>query len=261
MTLLFRLLALACALWLAACSSGPPPSASLGASAAPAAPKAPAASERSGLGTAWGESVRSETRSVEFERANPTTPTDVASVYYNDVLPGHPAASQIRRLPTRVALANGDVSLSFTDEHGAPLHLARGNGRWHMAGVDGSRYMIVLRNQGRRTFEIVSSVDGLDVLSGRPGSYRNGGYVLYPGRTLTIEGFRKSRDEVAAFRFASVPDSYVANSKYGDTANVGVIGVALFAQKESEEDALRRNANPFPGNDNGFAPPPAPRGE
>ena len=56
--------------------------------------------------------------------------------------------------------------------------------------------MIVLRNQGRRTFEIVSSVDGRRAV-GRPGSYTNGGYVLYPGRTLTIEGFRKSRDEVA----------------------------------------------------------------
>ncbi|WP_442854580.1 hypothetical protein [Burkholderia sp. A9] len=82
-----------------------------------------------------------------------------------------------------------------------------------------------------------------------------------PGRTLTIEGFRENRDEVAAFRFASAPDSYVANSKYGDTANVGVIGVALFAQKDSGEDALRRNANPFPGNDDSFAPPPVPRGE
>ncbi|KML63543.1 membrane protein [Burkholderia cepacia] len=259
MTILFRLLALACALWLAACAAPPSPSASTGASAA--APQAPDASERRGLGTAWGESVRSETRNVEFERADPAKPTDLASVYYNDALPGHPPAAQVRRLPTRVALANGDIALSFTDEKGAPLRLARSNGRWHMAGVEGSRYMMVLRNQGRRTFEVVSTVDGLDVLSGRPGSYTNGGYVLYPGRTLTIEGFRKSRDEVAAFRFAAVPDSYVANAKYGDTANVGVIGVALFAQKGSDEEALRRNANPFPGNDNGFAPPPVPRGE
>ncbi|WP_260436169.1 hypothetical protein [Burkholderia sp. Bp9143] len=82
-----------------------------------------------------------------------------------------------------------------------------------------------------------------------------------PGRTLTIEGCRKSRDEVAAFRFASVPGDGVANSKYGDTADGGVIGVASFAQKESDEEALRRNANPFPGNDNGFAPPPVPCGE
>ncbi|MDI9708969.1 hypothetical protein QM281_17850, partial [Acinetobacter baumannii] len=67
-----------------------------------------------GLGTAWGESVRSETRQVEFERADPAKPTDLASVYYYDVLPGHLPASQVRRLPTRIALANGDIALSFT---------------------------------------------------------------------------------------------------------------------------------------------------
>ncbi|KVX53805.1 hypothetical protein [Burkholderia stagnalis] len=259
MTFLFRLLALVCALWLAACSSSLPPSA---ASAAPSsAAPSPQPEERRGLGTAWGEAVRSETRRVDFERANPATPTDVTSVYYNDALPGRPAAAKVRALPTRVALANGDVVLSFIDERGAPLRLARQDGRWHMAGVDGARYRIVLRNQGRRAFEVVSTVDGLDVLTGRPGSYTNGGYVLDPGHTLTIDGFRKSQDEVAAFRFASVPDSYVANSIHGDTANVGVIGVALFAQKAPDEDARRRNANPFPGNDNRFAPPPVPRGE
>ncbi|WP_322027783.1 hypothetical protein [Burkholderia sp. BCC1977] len=40
-----------------------------------------------------------------------------------------------------------------------------------------------------------------------------------------------------------------------------MIGVALFARKASAEEALRRKADPFPGNDNGFAPPPVPRGE
>ncbi len=109
MTILLRLLALACVLWLAACASPPPPSASI---AAPApAPSSQEASERRGLGTAWGESVRSETRKVDFERADLTTPTDLAAVYYNDALPGHPSASRIRRLPTRVALATGDIAL------------------------------------------------------------------------------------------------------------------------------------------------------
>ncbi|CAI8781561.1 hypothetical protein EMIT0158MI4_150233 [Burkholderia ambifaria] len=41
-----------------------------------------------------------------------------------------------------------------------------------------------------------------------------------------------------------------------------MIGVALFARKESDDDALRRHAKPFPGNDNSFAlPPVCPRGE
>ncbi|PRE04581.1 hypothetical protein C6P77_02095 [Burkholderia ambifaria] len=53
----------------------------------------------------------------------------------------------------------------------------------------------------------------------------------------------------------------ITNSKCGETAHVGVTGVALFARKESDGEALRRNANPSPGNVNGFAPPPVTRGE
>ena len=132
MTILFRLLALACALWLAACAGSPPPSGSTSASAA-----APDASERRGAGTAWGESVRSETRQVDFERADPAKPTDLASVYYNDALPGHPPASQVRRLPTRVALANGDIALSFTDERARRCvwHAATAAGTWRASKV------------------------------------------------------------------------------------------------------------------------------
>ncbi|WP_282961084.1 hypothetical protein [Burkholderia ambifaria] len=41
-----------------------------------------------------------------------------------------------------------------------------------------------------------------------------------------------------------------------------MIGIALFARKERDDEALRRHAHPFPGNDNGFAlPPVCPRGE
>lgn len=79
-----------------------------------------------------------------------------------------------------------------------------------------------------KTYEIVATVDGLDVLSGQPGSTRNRGYVLRPGEHLRIKGFRKSGDEIAAFRFESVTDSYAANSAAGSPANVGVIGTAIF---------------------------------
>ncbi len=65
---------------------------------------------------------------------------------------------------------------------------------------------------------------------------------------------------MATFRFGSVGDSYAAQQ--GDARNVGVIGVALFAERgavvdlEQNEVELRERANPFP---NGFAPPPARR--
>jgi hypothetical protein len=68
-----------------------------------------------------------------------------------------------------------------------------------------------------------------------------------------------SMDEVAAFRFGSVADSYV-QLKYGDARNVGVMGVAIFREKgspllqpKSEEVKTRERANPFPGQ---FSTPP-----
>jgi len=48
--------------------------------------------------------------------------------------------------------------------------------------------------------------------------------------TLEIVCFRASYDSVAEFRFSIVSYSY-ANLRHGDTRNVGVIGIVVFAQK------------------------------
>ena len=56
---------------------------------------------------------------------------------------------------------------------------------------------------------------------------------------------RPSSATVAAFRFSRVDRSYAA-LKHGDTRNVGVVGLAVFTEREPE--VWRRNgANPFPG--------------
>jgi hypothetical protein len=89
---------------------------------------------------------------------------------------------------------------------------------------------------------VIATVDGLDVLTGKPGSLRNGGYVLRPLESLTIEGFRKSQSEVAAFRFAAPGRAYAANTEAGDVRNIGVIGAALFELEEREARAVQRRA-------------------
>jgi hypothetical protein len=94
-------------------------------------------------------------------------------------------------------------------------------------------------------------VDGLDVFSGQPGSLRNTGYLLYPGRTLRIQGFRKSQREVAAFRFSAKDRAYANNTPAGDARNIGVIGTALFEVRVNDPQAGLRPAPP---------PPPAQRG-
>ena len=102
------------------------------------------------------------------------------------------------------------------------------------------------------------TVDGLDVINGKPGTTESRGYVLLPFATLEIEGFRQSTSAVAAFRFASVSESYAAQT--GSARNVGVIGIALFGERgdsfvSQSELRLRDTASPFPA-DPRFAQPP-----
>lgn len=59
------------------------------------------------------------------------------------------------------------------------------------------------------------------------------GYVLQPWQSTSIEGWRKSLDRVAAFRFTRLANSYAART--GRPDDVGVIGVAVF--RELERDA------------------------
>lgn len=129
--------------------------------------------------------------------------------------------------------------------------------RWFVVGEEGRRYSIVVQNKTNLRLEIVLSVDGLDVLDGRKASLRKRGYIIKPHSKLVVEGFRQRTEDVAAFRFSPVRESYAAE-KYHDTRNVGVIGVAVFNEygtnpRTDEEVRRRLKANPFPGR---FATPP-----
>lgn len=75
----------------------------------------------------------------------------------------------------------------------------------------------------------VISVDGLNIITGEEAGYSDPGYVLQPGQTILISGWRRSDDEVAAFEFTPKTGSY-SNRMGKGTSNVGVIGVAVFAE-------------------------------
>ena len=72
----------------------------------------------------------------------------------------------------------------------------------------------------------VVSVDGVNAISGETANTSQSGYVLAPGQAAEIAGWRKSLDEVAAFYFTRIADSYAARTERPQ--NVGVIGVAVF---------------------------------
>lgn len=261
MSLLTRLLTRVAPVLLAfaGCSTIPPDagrsdSASFSGRAAEAAP-APA--RRPGLGTEFGEERPSSVRYAGFERADRDRPLATTAVYYDDAAGARAQSAALGgsrgefSAPPRAA--RGLIELTVRDgASGFALKTVEAGGRRFVVGEPGRRYTVELHNRTDARLEVVLSVDGLDVIDGRPAAYRKPGYVVPPrGRTL-VEGFRTNLGAVAAFRFGRVENSYAAQSGRS-TRNVGVIGAAVFGERgrlpggfDDAELRLRRGADPFP---------------
>jgi hypothetical protein len=215
--------------------------------------------ERPGLGTEWGETRDSRVSSAPFEREDEDTPISTSSFFYNDEAGVRAAlgSGYWDRRADGISAARGAITIRVVDERGAPLPTFASSGRSYVLGNDGARYSIRIENQTGARFEAVATVDGLDVIDGQPGSFEKRGYLVSPWSTVEIDGFRRSEEQVAAFRFGRVRDSYAA--KRGNDRNVGVIGVAVFHERGSrwpwnQRELERRDAaDAFPGR---FAPPP-----
>src|SRR5690606_19209417 len=202
---------------------------------------------------------RSRVTTAPFVRAESDHPFAIDKIFYNDP-DGIAAMSDTRgggRATTgRFAVGAGHLEVGLRDENGRFLSGFVAGGDNFVTGIAGRRYTIVVKNHSPGRVEAVISVDGLDVIDGKPASLGKRGYLIGAFGDLEIEGFRTSTDEVAAFRFGSVQNSY-AEKKHGDSRNVGVIGVALFHERgdsprfwgtpRTHQDVReRREANPFP---------------
>jgi hypothetical protein len=150
------------------------------------------------------------------------------------------------------ALAGIAVDVEILDrKSGEVLPVYWHAGERHVAGEPGREYEIRLRNRAGGRVLAVASVDGINVITGRTASNRGSGYVLDAWGDVRIDGWRKSMDEVAAFYFTALPDSYAART--GRPDNVGVIGVALFRERvrvipmESERQSSAEAAAPSAG--------------
>ena len=106
-------------------------------------------------------------------------------------------------------------------------------GEYWVAGNPGATYAIEIRNHLGQRLLAVTAVDGVNVISGATAAWGQTGYVFNPGQDYRITGWRKSDREVAAFTFTAAPNSYAART--GRPANVGIIGVALFRERQPQE--------------------------
>lgn len=237
-----------------------------GGAADSVAKSAPAPETRPGLGTEWGESRYSRVSTQTFVRAEAQNPFAMTSIYYNDRAGIDSMIRSWGGSPVNVSafpVWQGYLDVALRGEGGETLTGLTAGGRNYVTGQAGQRYTILVRNNSPGRVEVVASVDGLDVIDGRPAAYSKRGYLLGGHESVEIEGFRTSETQVAAFRFGAVSQSY-AERKTGDARNVGVIGVAFFHEQGDSpqywlepwryQDAQRRNqANPFPQQ---YATPP-----
>lgn len=134
----------------------------------------------------------------------------------------------------------------------------------YFAGQEGEQYIVRVTNNTAERLELVVTVDGRDVVSGEIGDYaKQRGYIVEPFGSIVVDGFRQSYDRVAAFRFAGLESSYTALR--GTPQNAGVIGVAVFEEKESKKKSgpLAAGPQPFPqsGSDDATARNSAPPAE
>ncbi|MGK0360722.1 MAG: hypothetical protein ACI9U2_003036 [Bradymonadia bacterium] len=124
----------------------------------------------------------------------------------------------------------GGYSLELVDTAGRPLQTHYHQGTTYVLGGYGQRYNVRVVNRSNRRIEAVVTVDGRDAINGSQGKYSNRGYIVDPYGSVTIEGFRQNHSNVAAFRFTNPGDSYAG--RRGSTANVGVIGLAVFPERK-----------------------------
>lgn len=230
-------------------STASPAAGPVGADAASRAELATPAEERPGLATGYGDELKDPMRRSSFVRAR-SKPAGTDSIYYNNRSGIEAMTSYRSKAAGLQKAAGGMVEWGIRSGFGYATSY-RSAGKRFVVGSPGKAYTIVVKNRCRSRVEVVLSVDGLDVMDGRPASFAKRGYLIAPGDTLEVKGWRSGWDTVARFEFSSVGASY-ANQRHGDARNVGVIGLAVFGEKGvdpwewmGDEVRTRNTATPF----------------
>lgn len=205
------------------------------------------------LGTKWGDEVDSVITTVDLRRVS-ENPVEQMQVFYAD-------KNYSGRTLNSMSMLAGKVNFSISTDNGA-LPLFRNSNKYYVRGQSGQAYQLVYRNNSDKTYEVVASVDGLDVIDGSAASRYSSGYVLSPYESLVIEGFRKNENAVASFIFSKPTDSYAANSEAGSINNTGVIGTVFYELYDPNSSKPRQQSGhqsgqpqAFPADD-GYAKPP-----
>ena len=134
--------------------------------------------------------------------------------------------------------------------NGRPVREYSQKGLSFIESRHGSNYTIKIKNDNGTRVMAVVSVDGLDVITGKPAENTNKGYIVDAYSSTEIKGYRLSDTDSAAFVFVSKDKSYVANAEQGDKRNSGVIGIRVFEEKPEKIKVIEKHIhhNHYPVN-------------
>ena len=121
--------------------------------------------------------------------------------------------------------------------HGSPAKEYYHDGKYYIEGKEGSRFSLRMRNSSSHRALFVPTVDGMSIMNGKQASYKSQGYVINAYDSLTIDGWRTSDKNVAEFFFSSPKESYASKTNK-TTGNLGVIGCAVFKEKERKPETI-----------------------
>jgi len=146
--------------------------------------------------------------------------------------------------------AAGNVSVEVVADQGYifpayPVSASPGNYRAYVQAEHNARYGLRIRNHTDRRVGLVVAVDGRNIISGKKSYLRNTErmYVLEPYGVTVYRGWRTGRDEVHRFYFTESSDSYA--EAWGDQSAMGVIAVAVFAEKQRPMPRLKYEARRY----------------
>lgn len=120
----------------------------------------------------------------------------------------------------------------------------RHRGRTWIEGRPGHRYAVRLTNRSDRRVLVVLSVDGVNAVTGETAHPSQSGYALDAWQSTEIVGWRKSYQDAAQFVFTDLSDSYAART--GRPDHVGVIGIAVFEERQERRWARSRHVTEAP---------------
>ena len=123
-----------------------------------------------------------------------------------------------------------NVEVEIISASGKPVRKYSLEGKTFIEGKKGSEFSIKIKNPNAGRVEVVISVDGLSVITGKRANTKSDGYIIPGYDSVVIDGWRISDDKVRKFFFTDKEASYVSK-KDGDDTNCGVISVVAYLEK------------------------------